>query len=236
MRLLFAMLVLANVGLYMWATWYKDPPPIVAPARPEVAPEKMRLLSEPGVKLTPRKTTPPPPAPVQTVDGLSCFALGPFTRKDAVQAASAQLQGWQINAGERLEHEQLTAAYRVYLPPFPSKQDAERRRRELSQLGFTDHALIHEDGLDNAISLGLFAVEANARLRVRQLAAKGVTAMLQALPSTRELYWLDFGGEVKDGQVAGVSVSALGTHPWGADVHLYPRTCTPPATATPPAP
>ena len=34
MRLLFAMLVLANVGLYMWATWYKDPPPApVAPAR-----------------------------------------------------------------------------------------------------------------------------------------------------------------------------------------------------------
>ena len=236
MRLLFAMLVLANVGLYMWATWYKDPPPApVAPARSPIAPEKMRLLSEPGVQLTTRKTTPPPPPPVQTADGDSCFALGPFTGKDAAQAAATQLQGWQINPSERAEQEQLTAAYRVYLPPFPSKQDAERKRRELTRLGFTDHALIHEEGLDNAISLGLFSVEANARLRLRQLAAKGVVAVFQSLPSTRNLYWLDFGGEVKDGQLEAATIAALGAHPWGTDVHLYPRACpVPPTTSAAP--
>jgi len=229
MRLLFAMLVLANVGLYMWATWYKDPPPAATPIRSEIAPEKMRLLSEPGVKLTTRKAAPPPPAPVPTADGVACFALGPFARKDALQAALTQLQTWEIAAAERVQREELSIAYRVYLPPFPSRQDAERKRRELTQLGFTDHAVIHEEGLDNAISLGLFSVEANARLRLQQLAAKGVTAVFQALPSTRDLYWLDFGGEVKDGQLAGVAVSALSAYTWGADVHLYPRAC--PASA-----
>lgn len=235
MRLLFAMLVLANVGLYMWATWYKEPPPTATPAapvRPEIAPEKMRLLSEPGVKLTTRKAAPPPPAPVPTADGAACFALGPFARKDALQAALTQLQTWEITAAERVQREELSVAYRVYLPPFPSRQDAERKRRELTQLGFTDHAVIHEEGLDNAVSLGLFSVEANARLRMQQLAAKGVTAVFQALPSTRDLYWLDFGGEIKEGQLAGVAVSALSTHSWGADVHLYPRACSAPA-ATP---
>ena len=235
MRLVFALLVLANVGLYMWATWYKDPPPVPAPVRAEIAPQKMRLLSEPGVKLTTRKAGPPPPAPVRVVDGLACFALGPFARKDAAQAAATQLQAWQIDAAERTEQEQLTAAYRVFLPPFPSRQDAERKRRELTRLGFTDHAVIHEEGLDNAVSLGLFAVEANARLRMRQLAAKGVKAVFQALPATRELYWLDFGGEVKDGQLGSVAVGALGSHPWGAEVHLYPRACPAPA-ALPTAP
>lgn len=228
MRLVFALLVLANVALYMWATWYKEPPPVATPVRPEIAPEKMRLLSEPGVKLTTRKAG-PPPAPVQAVDGFACFALGPFVRKDGAQAAVSQLQSWQIAAVLRTEQEQLTAAYRVYLPPFPSRQDAERKRRQLTRLGFTDHAVVHEEGLDNAISLGLFAVEANARLRMRQLEAKGVTALFEALPATRDLYWLDFGGEVKDGQLAGVAVSALSAYTWGADVHLYPRACPAPA-------
>lgn len=236
MRILFAMLVLANVGLYMWATWYKDPAPVaITVARPEIAPRKMRLLSEPGVKLTTRKAAPPPPAPVQTADGLACFALGPFARKDALQAALTQLQSWQIDAGERVEHQQLTAAYRVYLPPFPSRREAERKRRELNRMGFTDHAVIHEEGLDNAVSLGLFSVEANARLRLQQLAAKGFSAVLQSLPATRDLYWLDFGGEVKDGQLAGVPVATLAAHAWDADVHLYPRACPAPA-ATPSAP
>ncbi len=233
MRFVFALLVLANVGLYMWATWYKDPLPIATPVRPEIAPQKMRLLSEPGVKLTTRKAGPPPPAPVQVVDGHSCFAVGPFARKDAAQAAVSQLQSWQIAAVLRSEQEQLTAAYRVYLPPFPSRQDAERKRRELTRLGFTDHAVIHEEGLDNAISLGLFAVEANARLRMRQLQVKGVTALVETLPATRDLYWLDFGGAVKDGQLGGVAVTALSAHPWGTDVHLYPRAC--PAPPVPPA-
>jgi len=44
--------------------------------------------------------------------------------------------------------------------------------------------VFQEEGWHNAISLGLFSVEANATARVRELAAKGVEASMQPLTRT----------------------------------------------------
>lgn len=226
MKFIFASLVLTNVGLFMWATWYKDPPAVPGPvARAEIGRDKLQLLSTPGTKLAVRKVTPPPPAPPPAIDGATCFALGPFAAPAQVQQAINQLQSWQLSPTERIDQEPLTAAYRVYLPPFPSRSAAERQRRALTRLGFTDHALITEDGLDNAISLGLFSVEANARLRITQLAAKGIQAQLQPLPNARPLYWLDIAGDVKDGRLGAATVAELRTFDWGPEARLNPRDC-----------
>lgn len=236
MRFLFALLVLVNVGLYMWGTWYKAPPaPASFVTSPEINREKLRLLSEPGVKLVGRKTQLPPPAPLPTADGPACLALGPFATPAAAQQAGRQLQTWQLQPTERIEHEPLSAAFQVYLPPLPTKTEAERKRRELTRIGFTDHALITDDELANGISLGLFSREANARLRLRQLAAKGVRAELQALPGSRALHWLDLAGEIKDGRLGTVAITALAAYNWGPEIQLYPSRCPPPASAPPPS-
>ena len=235
MRFLFALLVLVNVGLFMWGTWYKAPPaPTSFVASPEINREKLRLLSEPGVKLVGRKTQLPPPAPLPTADGPTCLALGPFATPAAAQQAGDQLRHWQLQPTERIEHEPLSAAFQVYLPPLPNKAEAERKRRELTRLGFTDHAVIADDELANGISLGIFSREANARLRLKQLAAKGVRAELHALPGSRALHWLDIRGEIKGGQLGTVAVTDLATHDWGPEIQVYPAPCPPPASTQPP--
>lgn len=235
MRFLFALLVLVNVGLFMWGTWYKTPPaPASFVASPEINREKLRLLSEPGVKLVGRKTALPPPAPLPTADGPACLSLGPFATPAAAQQASRQLQNWQLQPTERIEHEPLSAAFQVYLPALANKAEAERKRQELTRLGFTDHALIADDELANGISLGLFSLEANARLRLNQLAAKGVRAEIQALPGARSLYWLDLSGQIKDGRLSTVAVTELAAYDWGPEIQLYPTRCPPPAGTQPP--
>lgn len=65
MKSLFWILLAANLGLWMWLRW-EQPPPAQPPV--PVHPERIRLLSAPGVVLVPRLTsqsTPPAPAPAQ---------------------------------------------------------------------------------------------------------------------------------------------------------------------------
>lgn len=191
LKWIFAALVLANLGLWMWASWYKEAPvQETRAARAPVAPEKMRLLNEPGVKLVPRKAPPPANAELTAAVAPTCFHIGPFPDADLAARAETRLNELPLTYSRRAE-EIRTTAYQVYLPPLPSRKAAERRRRELTRLGFKDHALMQEEGMQNAISLGLFTVEANAENRVRELAVKKVRAKIQPFQQTRTRLWLD---------------------------------------------
>ncbi|MBI3779050.1 MAG: SPOR domain-containing protein [Gammaproteobacteria bacterium] len=230
LKWIFAALVLANLGLWMWASWYKESPlEENRVARAPIAPEKMRLLTEPDVKLTPRKAPPPANAELVANVASSCFRLGPFAEPALAAKAETKLGEMKIGFTRRSEETRTITGYRVFLPPLASKEAAERKRQDLTRLGFKDHALIQEEGWHNAISLGLFSVEANAESRVRELAAKGVEAKAQPLTQSRTLYWLDIVTPV-----APENAVKLKQTDWGAkDIQAQETAC--PAGASPPA-
>jgi hypothetical protein len=197
LKWIFATLILANLGLWMWASWYKDRPvEETRAARAPVAPEKMRLFKEPGVKLMPRKAPPPANAALTASVAPACFHIGPFPDVDLVARAETRLNELPLTYSRRAEEVRRVTGYLVYLPPLPSPKVAERKRRELTRLGIKDHALIQEGDMQNAISLGLFTVEANAASRVRELAAKKVQARIQPFQQARTRFWLDVAVKV----------------------------------------
>jgi hypothetical protein len=197
LKWIFAALILANLGLWMWASWYKDRPvEETRAARAPVAPEKMRLFNEPGVKLVPRKAPPPANAELTASVAPACFQIGPFPDVNLVARAETRLNELPLTYSRRAEETRNVTGYLVYLPPLPSPKAAERKRQELTRLGFKDHALMQEEGMQNAISLGLFTVEANAASRVRELAAKKIQARIQPFQQTRTRYWLDVAVKV----------------------------------------
>jgi len=223
--------VLANLGLWMWASWYKEAPVEEnRPARAPIAPEKMRLLAEPDVKLTPRKT--PPPANAELVANAApvCFHIGPLAETALVTQAEAKLNELHLGFARRTEETKVITGYRVTLPPLASKEAAERKRQELTRLGFKDHAVFQEEGWHNAISLGLFSVEANAMARVRELAAKGVEASMQPLTQNRTRTWLDLIAPVSPENVMQLKQTDWGTK----DIHAQETAC--PAGTNPPPP
>jgi hypothetical protein len=192
LKWVFAALILANIGLWMWTSWYKDRPvEETRAARAPVAPEKMRLFKEPGVKLVPRKAPPPANAELTASVAPACFHIGPFPDVDLVARAETRLNELPLTYSRRAEETRSVTGYLVYLPPLSSPKTAERKRQELTRLGFKDHALMQEEGMQNAISLGLFTVEANAESRVRELVAKKVQARIQPFQQTRTRFWLD---------------------------------------------
>jgi hypothetical protein len=111
----------------------------------------------------------------------------------------------------------------------PSPKVAERKRRELTRLGIKDHALIQEGDMQNAISLGLFTVEANAASRVRELAAKKVQARIQPFQQARTRFWLDVAVKVP-----APTADRIRQIDWAAkDVQVREITC-PAGTSVPP--
>jgi hypothetical protein len=230
----FAALVLANIGLWMWGSWYREPPvQEERPARAPIAPEKMRLLNEAGVKLQPRKAPPPANAELAANAPQVCLRIGPFPDTELTAKAEATLNEWHLGFARRPEETKTITGYRVFLPAMASKEAAERKRKELTRLGFKDHAVIQEEGWNNAISLGLFSVEANAESRVRELAAKGVAAKSQPLYQTRTLYWLDSGVPVPADVAAKMKQADWGAKEIQAQETACPAVTTP---GPPPAP
>lgn len=231
MKWVFAALVLANLGLWMWASWYREEPTEEhRAAQPPIAPEKMRLLTETGVKLQPRKIATPTNAEPVAQAAPGCFRIGPFPDAELAAKAEKILDDWHVRYERRSEQTQTITGYLVYYPALASQKAAEAKRRELTRLGFKDHALIQEEGRLNAISLGQFSVAANAEARVRELAAKGVEAKVQPLSLNRVRYWLNTADSVP-----AETAAKLKQTDWSAkDIQAREISC--PASANWPAP
>lgn len=233
-RWIFAALVLVNLGLFMWGWFYLEADrPAVPEAQPQIHPEKMRLLTE-GAPGPPAARPKPPPPIAKTEASPDCYRLGPLLEPVQAQRIEAALAGIPLSFTRRAEATRTVTGYRVYLPPFPSKEDAERRRRELTRLGFKDHALMHEEGFENAISLGLFSVETNAQKRFRELAQKGVhQAKLQAIEQSGTVYWIDLAPVADPAPDLRARLKTLLEGISGAEVRQLP--CVAPSAPTPPA-
>lgn len=200
MKLLFACLLLLNVGIYMWGSWYKGPPAgSVNDARPPIHADKMRLLSE--IKVA-RRSVPAREEPkrrsVAPQGTKVCLALGPFTTAVGAQAAGEKLKSLGIDHQQRVNIRKTIAGYRVFLSSLRSRQAAEQKRQQLTRLGFKDHYIIEEAGKKNAISLGVFAVKENAWALTHKLADHGISAKEETLYHTQTDYWWDLMLEEKD--------------------------------------
>ncbi len=190
---LFALLILANVGLWLWMTGFRqgDGAAVEGP-RPAIQPEKLRLLTEPGVRVQERAPD-APATPALANAAAGCYRLGPFADEAATEKAINLLKQIPLAYERKQEEEPVVTGYRVYLPPLASREAAEKKRRQLTRLGFKDHSVLQEEGLQNAISLGTFAVEANAQKHQRALAAKKIEAKIQTLTQVRSRHWLALG-------------------------------------------
>jgi len=151
----------------------------------------MRLLNEHGIKLSPRKTPASNDAALTQSTAETCTKIGPFSSTDQVANAEVLLKNLNLTKIRQFDDKYRAISYQVYLPPFSSEKLAEVKRRSLTRLGFKDHALMQDEGMKNAISLGIFSVKANAEARLRELADKKIKAKIQTVPQMRTRYWLE---------------------------------------------
>ncbi|MDE0382035.1 MAG: tetratricopeptide repeat protein [Rhodospirillales bacterium] len=129
-----------------------------------------------------------PAEPQRSVAALAefCVATGEFSDMAAVEEARQWFRARgagsaQVARGSR----ETVRSYRVYLPPLESRSSAREKMREVQEQGVHDIAVVLSGALRNAVSLGVYAREANAKRRMAQLEGLGYAPVLE--PNTREV-------------------------------------------------
>ncbi len=114
----------------------------------------------------------------------------------------------------------------VFIPPLPSKADAERKAGELKKLGVTEFFIVSEAGANQyAISLGLFSSEQGAKDLLEALKAKGVRSAKVGLR----------GGKVTNVhlEARGDATQIQGLKDSGTAITATPAACDPKAAKKP---
>ena len=135
--------------------------------------------SEPGSGGEP-PSVPERPAPAEAAVAATCLATGAFRSMGAAEEARQWLEEHGAEearvSGRTRER---VKDYRVYLPPFESRKAADKVLSELREEGVIDIAVIAKGARKNAVSLGIYAREANAARRVVRLEALGYEPVVE---------------------------------------------------------
>lgn len=165
------LLVLANLLFFAWTQGYfgKSVNPDTRRLEEQIFPERLRIVS---------------PTPIVAKD--ESKALGKRHAESETCRQWTELANAEADQLERLLAQDFSSfrvsrktsaevnGYWVFMPPLPSREEANRKATELEQLGVQEFFVVTGGANQLAISLGTYRTEAAANTRLEALRAKGV--------------------------------------------------------------
>lgn len=186
MRYFFLLLLLANIGFFVWSKRYTAPE-IKAFRINDSGTEKINLLSEVEPSSANRNQ--------QTVDNSlkrTCYSAGPFTSEALIQKTQEQINPMVLKSSIRKITASQEAGYWVYLPAQKNRAAALKKGRELAAAYVKDYYVVTAGDRENTISLGLYREPFNADNRIAKLARKGFNAKKEIRIERWPEFWLDY--------------------------------------------
>ena len=199
MRLLFLLLLAANLGFFAWTRFLAPPDPAVdrQPLTQQLEPHKLRIVTERELAKAPapQPARPKPAAPAPEPVRIACLEWGSFSAADATRAAQ-RLEPLALGARLAQYRGEETASWWVHMPPQGSRAAALRKAAELKQLGVEDYFILQDAGpLRWALSLGVFSTEDAAKAHLQALREKGVrTAIIDRRDTRVPKAWFQVRG------------------------------------------
>lgn len=192
-RALLVLLVVVNAGVAAW--WMlRTPPPREERIELPAGVPRLQLLQELPANERPRaaaKRAPAGPATTTPATPTQCIAFGPFTNPALLRRANERLQSQVSLARLREVPLGTPRAWRVYIPPFPTREAAQAVADRMLAAGLDD-LLVMPNGPDrNGIALGRFGSESSAQRRQAQLQAAGFTAQVGPVGNVATEGWID---------------------------------------------
>lgn len=190
-RALIVLLLALNLGVAGW--WLLRVPPATPapePLPPGVA--RLQLVGETGSSNT---VAVAPAAPSTPAEPTRCVSLGPFANAEAATSARRQLQPLTMRLVARQVYANPPRGWRVFVPPFPSREAVEAAATRAAEAGFSDYFVVREGDEANSLALGRYGNEATARARVATLAAAGLAARAEPIGSGPSTTWLDVAAD-----------------------------------------
>lgn len=193
MRILFLVLVLANLAFAAWHAWFSGSE---LPTRP------MRS-GAPNIELYQAESADPSAgadtAAAATTDavagvsnaGRSCVSVGPFPNRVDVEDAVAALAARNFDSNQRTAQGEVWLGYWVYLDAIETQSGAVAIVDQLSEAGINEAYVIADGNNGNIISLGVFSEQARAQQRFSDVEALGLVPIVANRSQPGEVFWLD---------------------------------------------
>jgi hypothetical protein len=184
-KILITILLVANLALYgiKLNSESKSTTPVVAASASIIRPEvpKILLLGElPAID--------PPPEVIE----MQCYSIGPIATGEQAEALQARISESTSEIQIRTSKSQVQRDFWVYLEPAQSRAEALEYGQQLASMGIMDYFVIVYGSKNNAISLGLYDDELNARQRQQDLRALGFNPVVVERFKDVEQHWLDY--------------------------------------------
>src|SRR3990170_3452466 len=201
MRTLFLILLLANLVGLAYIRYAESRAGADAQiALLQISPEKLKLLKPRSRDKAPAATPSFPPQPA-----LACLEWGSFAAEDAPRAAAALAR---FELADKLAQRELSdGGWWVYLPPFKTKAEADRKASEVKALGIDDLYVVPENSQWRfALALGTFRTEEAANNRLAQLRQKGLrAAAVGPRGAIRSIFVIRDPGDAIAAKIAGLT-------------------------------
>jgi len=203
MRLLIylcAILLLANVAVYLWPDKTSIAPHIFAPDQ-ELNPHFVRLnkeieekfYSQATININADEEIASAALRATAAAGQSCYRIGPFMHKENYELAQAVLLSASVDYQKSKRTSRSSDVFRVFLGPYASQPEVADARVELKQEKVLDHFVRKQEDGNYIISLGIYSTEETADTAVLLFDGKLDNVKKQGetvvLPDS---YWLHF--------------------------------------------
>jgi hypothetical protein len=211
-RVLFLLLLRANLLFLAWTRW------VDAPARSTAVPataaaaqglQLIRLLGEPASGAADSGESADTPALLAA----SCVSVGPFIDPVHAGAAAAQLERLGFTSRRRVALDDVRVGSWVYVSDLATPADAANALAALQAAGFADATIVTDEGPGNIVSVGVYADPARATETAAAVARAGFTPSTSDRRRALEVLWLDVDRQANGGLPA---LDALGAPPAGA--------------------
>lgn len=182
MRLLFALLLLANIAWFAWSQW------VVQPADESAEPPRAA-----GPQLVLASEAPPaqPVAQPAARAASNCLSLGPFSDLTDAARASTLLRENELQPRQRAGEGVVWKGYWVSLGGIPDRAAADGLIERLRRFGIGDAYAMPDDGSLITISLGLFSEQQRALRRMDDVKALGLEPRIVERERKGTVYWID---------------------------------------------
>jgi len=230
LRVLFLLLLLANVLFLAWTRWVVPLPPVTADVAASARTlQPIRLRQE-----LPAVTDAAAASVGADLLAASCVSVGPFGDPAHAEVARLQLERLGFSSRRRVAQDEVRVGYWVRVPNLATPADATSALGTLQAAGLGDAYIVEGDEAGTTLSIGVYADQRKAAAVAQAVQAAGFTPETSDRLRTLEVLWLDVDRQANGGLPA---LEDLGEPAAGALPYDL-RACPVPGAAddvTPPA-
>jgi hypothetical protein len=199
-RVLFLLLLLANLLFLAWTRWVVPPPAGANLATPGVTtplrPIRLQHEAEGAGALAGGTRG---PAGGENLAAASCVSVGPFLTQAHADTASSALQRLGFTTRMRTATDEVRVGRWVRVPDLATPADAANALAALQAAGLGDAYVITGEGPGNVVSVGVFSDPRRAAEVADSVARAGFTPQTTDRMRTLDVFWLDVDRQANGG-------------------------------------